>query len=157
MRRAYWNSDAGMWFQAAMYPAANPDPPLLAHVAALICALWGLELGTERRGAAAAETARARARPYRAARRDRAASLPPKPDRNPRQHFFYVCTAFLLECSFADRFCLGCVWFLSALKCFTAGDDLGGTSSLSVCSQVWHLSAAVSLILFYVAFIKRWD
>lgn len=36
-----------------MYPAANPDPPLLAGVAALICALGGLGQGAERRGAAA--------------------------------------------------------------------------------------------------------
>lgn len=34
VRHAYWNSDSSLWFQSAMYPAANPDPPLLAAVAA---------------------------------------------------------------------------------------------------------------------------
>lgn len=97
-----------------MYPAANPDPPLLAGVAALICALGGLGQGAERRGAAAKaggglrSSLRAPAGSWPAGRgaqpglRGCLAPQRPAQGRNPGQYFFYVRAAFLLECSFAD-------------------------------------------------------
>lgn len=176
VRHAYWNSDSSLWFQSAMYPAANPGPPLLAGVAALICALGGLGQGAERRGAAAMAGG-APLPPLRPSRHPASpapswgpgdgghgqgcggASPPaPSPGRESRAVFLLCpCCIFI-----GMQLCrLGCAWdacvFYQPWSVLQLEVIWGGTSSLSICSQVWCLSAAVSLIFFHVASIKRWD
>lgn len=112
---------------AAMSPAANPHPPRLAAVAALICALGGLGQAAEHWGATV--MGGGRGGPLRLPSTPAAPSPAEgclQPGTPPRAVFLWVHAAFLLECSFGSGLCLSCVWFLSALKCFTAGGDLGG-------------------------------
>lgn len=131
-----------------MYPAANPDPPLLAGTAALICALGGLGQGAERRGAAAMAggalllplcpsghpaqpCAQLGARGPGGGRHSRGYEGASHPSTQPRAGIpgnisFTSMLHFYWNAALQIGLCLGCVWFLSALKCFTAGDDLGG-------------------------------
>lgn len=128
-----------------MYPAANPDPPLLAAVAALICALGGLGQGAQHRGAAAMAGG-APLLPLRPSRHPAQPCAPlgargrgaqpgtggaSHPSAQPRAGIpgsisFSSVLHFYWNAALQIGLCLGCVWFLSALKCFTAGDDLGG-------------------------------
>lgn len=162
-----------------MYPAANPDPALLAGIAALICALGGLGQGAERRGAAAMAGG-APLLPLHPSRHPaqpcaqlgargwgggtaRAEGVPPTPvpsSGQESQAVFLLCPC----CIFIGmQLCrLGCAWdacgFYQPWSVLQLEMIWGGASSLSICSQVWYLSAAVSLFFFfYVASIKRWD